>query len=222
VGFLSSDLLAFGLPVSASAVTAASGNASIAILDLGLQVVDLAVLLVLLVFEVNALFLELFVSSIFGVFFFAQGTELLFQKCDLLLLGLHESSSQVFDHSTELVLIVVRGGVFALGLEVLDDLAGLHALFAHDETTLLVACRTTFKLLDLVAESGVCDVGTSVLALGLEVLDDLAGLHALFAHEETTLLEACRTTFKLLDLLLESGVCVDTHVRTLRHGAFVS
>lgn len=140
MGFLGSDHLAFGLPVSASAVTAASGNASVAILDLALQVIDLAAPLVMLVFEVTALLLELFVSSIFGVFLFAQGAELLFQKFDLLLLGLHESSSQVFDHSAELVMLVVSAGVLALGLEALDNLTGLHALSTHDEAAVFVAC----------------------------------------------------------------------------------
>lgn len=58
-------------------------------------------------------------------------------------------------------------------------------------------------------------VRSRVLTLGLELLDNLAGLHALSAHLETSLLKAFIVVAKLI-------VILSTFVRTWRHGAFVS
>jgi len=83
---------------------------------------------------------RLLVPVIFRVFFFAEGAELFFQQLDLFLLGLHQSLSQVFDHVTELVMLVVGSCVVTFGLELLDNFAALHAFSAHDEAAVLVAC----------------------------------------------------------------------------------
>lgn len=58
-------------------------------------------------------------------------------------------------------------------------------------------------------------VGTAGFVLSLELLDDLAGLHALFSHLEASLLKAVILVAKLI-------VICSTLVSACGHGASVS
>lgn len=74
---LSLDLFAFSRPVSAGTVAAASGDASITVLDLALEMLNLTTLLTLVMLEFTALLLELLMSTIFRVVFVTQSAQLL-------------------------------------------------------------------------------------------------------------------------------------------------
>jgi hypothetical protein len=62
-------------------------------------------------FEITTFLGKFFVPAVFRVVFFAQSTELFFEKGDFFFLSFHESLSEIFIFLAELVVHMVRSTV---------------------------------------------------------------------------------------------------------------